>query len=224
MAIVSSRMKSYGQMCALASVLDRIGGRWTMLILRDLLAGPARYADLQRGLPGIASNLLTERLRSLEEQRLIERTPGPYGTVLYQVTALGEQTRPALEALGKLGLVLGPPGPAPDEPASLRFMTLALHAVLSAGLPVATAFDIALRVGDEWLRLEATGDSLVVSYGQPPADTPVVGLTLESLMGLLGPGSDLRLLQTRLDVDQDGEEALDHLIALAEAAVQQAVS
>ena len=61
-------MRSYGQYCALAKALDVIGDRWTLLIVRELLIrGACRYTDLRNGLPGIATNLLAERLRELEE-------------------------------------------------------------------------------------------------------------------------------------------------------------
>jgi DNA-binding HxlR family transcriptional regulator len=55
-------VKSYGQFCGLARALDVIGERWTLLVVRELLLGPARFKDLQAGLPGIATNLLAYRL------------------------------------------------------------------------------------------------------------------------------------------------------------------
>ncbi|WYB30812.1 helix-turn-helix domain-containing protein [Streptomyces sp. SM1P] len=62
-------MKSYGQLCAVARALDVVGDRWTLLVVRELLIqGPLRFGELQRGLPGIATNLLSQRLRDLEEQ------------------------------------------------------------------------------------------------------------------------------------------------------------
>ncbi len=65
--------RSYGQYCGLARALDVVGNRWNLLIVRELLIGPARYRQLQAGLPGIATNLLAERLRELEEAGVIER-------------------------------------------------------------------------------------------------------------------------------------------------------
>ena len=59
-------MRSYGQYCGLARALDVVGNRWSLLVVRELLTGPARYAQLQAGLPGISPNLLTDRLRELE--------------------------------------------------------------------------------------------------------------------------------------------------------------
>ena len=192
-----------------------------MLILRDLLAGPARYADLERGLPGMASNLLTSRLRDLEEQGLIERTSGPYGTPLYQVTELGEKTRPALEELGKLGFVLGPAAPPAGQPANLRFM--ALGAILRAGLPVRSLFEIAFHIEEEWLHLVAMKESLNVSYGAPPAGTSEVGLSYESLMKLLEPGADLSRFRSEVEMGDESVRAFDQLLDLIEAALAQPV-
>src|SRR5437588_6264945 len=66
-------MRSYRQFCALARALDVIGDRWTLLIVRELLLRPCRYTDLRDGLPGIATNLLAERLRELEAANVVER-------------------------------------------------------------------------------------------------------------------------------------------------------
>ena len=51
-------MRSYRQYCGLARALDVVGDRWTLLVIRELLEGPRRYAELLDGLPGIATNLL----------------------------------------------------------------------------------------------------------------------------------------------------------------------
>ena len=65
-------MRSYDQFCALARALDVVGDRWTLLIIRELFARDSRYSDLRDALPGIATNLLAERLRQLQEARVIE--------------------------------------------------------------------------------------------------------------------------------------------------------
>ena len=65
--------KSYNQYCGLAYALDIVGERWTILIIRELMAGPRRFKDLMAGLPGISTNLLTERLKSLEQQSMGQR-------------------------------------------------------------------------------------------------------------------------------------------------------
>ena len=91
--------KSYNQVCPTATALDFIGDRWTILILRELLGGAARFYELRDGLPGIASNLLTERLRRLEADGLV-RQIHRHNTVLYALTEQGAAVRPILEELG----------------------------------------------------------------------------------------------------------------------------
>ena len=67
-------MRSYGQYCSVAKALDVIGDRWTLLIVRELLLrGACRYTDLKNGLPGIATNLLADRLRELEAAGIVVR-------------------------------------------------------------------------------------------------------------------------------------------------------
>ncbi|WP_066943226.1 winged helix-turn-helix transcriptional regulator [Streptomyces lushanensis] len=100
-------MRSYGQYCSIARALDVVGDRWTLLIARELLLqGPCRFTDLRNGLPGIAANLLSTRLKDLEAAGLISRedAPPPIATVLYRLTESGRELEPVLKALGLWGL------------------------------------------------------------------------------------------------------------------------
>src|SRR5438445_6248170 len=102
-------MRSYEQHCALARALDVVGDRWTLLIVRELMIRqPCRYTDLQYGLPGIATNLLADRLRQMEEAGIITReaAPPPIATAVFQLTERGEALRPAMAALGQWGAPL----------------------------------------------------------------------------------------------------------------------
>src|SRR5215212_7369949 len=105
--------RSYNQYCGLAYALDIIGERWTMLIIRELIAGPRRFKDLIDGLPGVSTNLLTERLKRLEQQGMIHhRTlPPPAGSAVYELTAIGQGLEQALLELGKWGSQFVPPTP-----------------------------------------------------------------------------------------------------------------
>src|SRR5713226_4094557 len=100
-------MRTYGQYCSIARALDVVGDRWTLLIVRELLLqGPCRFTDLKNGLPGIAANLLSARLKELEDAGLISRedAPPPVATVLYTLTENGLTLEPVLKALGLWGL------------------------------------------------------------------------------------------------------------------------
>ncbi|OHV67515.1 helix-turn-helix domain-containing protein [Pseudofrankia sp. BMG5.36] len=100
-------MRTYGQYCSIARALDVVGDRWTLLIARELLLqGRCRFTDLKNGLPGIATNLLSTRLKELEDAGLISRedAPPPVATVLYSLTENGLALEPVLKALGLWGL------------------------------------------------------------------------------------------------------------------------
>ncbi|HEY1840406.1 MAG TPA: helix-turn-helix domain-containing protein [Mycobacterium sp.] len=102
-----SARKSYNQNCPIATGLDILGERWTLLILRELLGGPRRYSDLRAELPGIATNLLAERLRELQDAGLIDRAelPPPIARTVYRLSDVGWQRVPSvLQSIAWLGL------------------------------------------------------------------------------------------------------------------------
>jgi DNA-binding HxlR family transcriptional regulator len=98
-------MKSYRHYCALALALDRVGERWTLLVVRELLTGAKRYSDLQEGLPGVATNLLSTRLKAMERNGLIERRslPPPGASMAYFLTERGEALARPVHALVRWG-------------------------------------------------------------------------------------------------------------------------
>jgi DNA-binding HxlR family transcriptional regulator len=97
--------KSYRQFCGVAHALDRLGERWTLLIVRNLLLGPRRYSDLLNDLPGITTNLLAKRLRELEDSQVIDRRllPAPLGVSVYGLTDSGRALEPVIMELGRWG-------------------------------------------------------------------------------------------------------------------------
>ena len=102
-------MRSYRQHCAIAKALDVIGDRWNLLIVRELLLqGPCRYTDLLHGLPGIATNLLSDRLRDLESAGVVmrEEAPPPIATTLFRLTQRGLELKGVVHELGRWGAPL----------------------------------------------------------------------------------------------------------------------
>jgi DNA-binding HxlR family transcriptional regulator/putative sterol carrier protein len=109
--------KRYEQYCPTARTLDVVGERWTLLIVRDLLMGPKRYTDLRGGLPGIATDILTARLRTLEEAGFVRRRelPRPAPATVYELTDRGRGLGLVVLALGQVGLTeLGAPRKGED--------------------------------------------------------------------------------------------------------------
>ena len=101
--------RSYNQNCPIARGLDVLGERWTLLILRELVGGPRRYGDLRAELPGIATNLLADRLRELEDTGLIDRTelPPPVARTVYTLSDTGwRKVLPVIKAIATFGLDL----------------------------------------------------------------------------------------------------------------------
>jgi DNA-binding HxlR family transcriptional regulator len=116
-------MRSYDQYCPLSKALEVIGERWTPLILRDLALGPKRFTDLSNRLAGIAPNLLSQRLRTLEGHGVVRRRklPPPAATQVYELTELGAELGPALFELARWGTrFLGPI--APGETFRLEYL------------------------------------------------------------------------------------------------------
>lgn len=109
--------KTYKQYCPMSYALDVVGDRWTMHIVRDLLFGPLRFKDLQQGLPGLASNLLTKRLKEMTAAGLIEKQalPPPASVNVYSLTARGRELQPVVSALTQFGLDYLQPMPAEED-------------------------------------------------------------------------------------------------------------
>jgi DNA-binding HxlR family transcriptional regulator len=100
-------LRNYNQNCPIARGLDVLGERWTLLILRELVGGPRRYGDLRAELPGIATNLLAERLKELQDAGLVDRTdlPAPIGRTVYTLSDVGwERVLPILQSIAWFGL------------------------------------------------------------------------------------------------------------------------
>ena len=154
--------KCYGQLCTVARALDVIGDRWTLLLLRELLGGPARFSDLQAGLPGIARNLLTNRLRRLDRDGLVRRVKATNSTQ-YCLTDLGAATRPVVEALGLWGAT-APKLAAAQHDRSVRSSAVALQAILGR------AGD-ALPQDPSRVELEVDGEPLEIVVGPHPVVT-----------------------------------------------------
>ena len=91
--------------CAVERALDVIGGKWTTLVLRDLLTGTKRFGELRASLGSISPKTLTERLRDLEEHGVVSRTIHPEipPRVEYSLTEKGLALAPVIEAMAQWG-------------------------------------------------------------------------------------------------------------------------
>lgn len=180
-------MRSYRQYCAIARALDLIGDRWTLLIIRELLIrGSARYSDLLDGLPGIATNLLADRLRQLESNGLVERVEAepPVATTLFRLTNRGRSLEPVLSELGRWGGPLLRSSRARD---AFRTHWLALPARLHLRdlNPSDRPVSIELRTGDQPMVIELAKGKLRTRMGGAGSPDAVLSGSPDLIIGLL---------------------------------------
>jgi DNA-binding HxlR family transcriptional regulator len=163
------RTRNYNQNCPIARGLDVLGERWTLLILRELVGGPRRYGDLRAELPGIATNLLAERLKELQDAGLVDRAdlPAPIGRTVYTLTDLGwQRVLPILQSVAWFGLDRLDPiddGPASPLNGFLAGILLGFDRAGAAGV------DATYRVDIDGRRFEftVTQERLAAARGEP---------------------------------------------------------
>ncbi|HEY3325778.1 MAG TPA: helix-turn-helix domain-containing protein [Novimethylophilus sp.] len=178
---MSKTPRSYNQFCALAKALDIVGERWTLLIARELLSGPKRFKDLHDALPGIGTNLLSARLKEMEQHGLVVRgkLPPPAASAVYELTDRGRGLGSVVGELVKWGFsLLGIP--EPDEFFRPRWAMQALLVTFDPDAAKEVSETYEFRIDDETFHLR-------VSDGKAE--------------GLLGPASrpDLVVVATRLE-------------------------
>jgi DNA-binding HxlR family transcriptional regulator len=95
-------MTGYGQYCSMARAHEALGGRWTLLIVREILSGSRRFNDIRRGIPRVSSTVLSERLQALVFIGAIARTDGPHGPE-YELTDSGRELATLVSTLATWG-------------------------------------------------------------------------------------------------------------------------
>lgn len=169
-------MASYGDYCPMSRAAEIFATRWTPIIVRNLLLGYSGFSELRKAAPGISSTLLTQRLRMLEHHGIVDRRPGPNGTMVYELTEAGEGLAGVCEALGSWGQRWVELAPAHFDAA--RVLIHMTELIDRGNLPerrTVLRFDITEPAGERyWLLLDAPrvevcrrppgeGDDMVVS-------------------------------------------------------------
>ena len=178
-----AKIRSYKLLCPIARGLDRIGDRWTLLILRDLHAGPARFSDLQHGLTGIAANLLTDRLNKLVADGLISKDAGSHGTTLYSLTDLGRRTRDILFDLALFGGQFAPEGEVVD-PGNMRTVAVTLGTACERVITQDIDLEVQFIINDEPFVLLAREGQSLMQAGQASAPDVVLEASYEALLSV----------------------------------------
>jgi DNA-binding HxlR family transcriptional regulator len=189
---VTRNVRTYDHFCLVARTLERVGDRWSLLLIRDLLTGPKRFTDLMARLGGITPKTLSGRLRELEEAGIVsaDREPGRR-EVWYQLTPAGADLAPVIDQLSWWGLRHAWRWPEPGEPLHaehlLRSVIQAIDLAADDHQPARWHFRLdgadylAESDGHQW--------SLTASAPPGPADVTITGTT-GSLTALIFTGSD----------------------------------
>ncbi|MFJ6664556.1 winged helix-turn-helix transcriptional regulator [Streptomyces sp. NPDC091383] len=164
--------RSYDQYCSAARALDLVGDRWTLLIVRELLAGPRRYTDLHADLPGVSTDVLASRLKDMERDGLAtrRRLPPPGPATVYELTERGRGLLPVLQAFGAWGEAeLGER--RPTDAVRAHWFALPLLRALE-GLGARGLVEVRLEEGDFHVRAGKEAADTAPVYGDGPAPAP----------------------------------------------------
>ncbi|MDQ0948661.1 DNA-binding HxlR family transcriptional regulator [Streptomyces phaeochromogenes] len=205
-----SPRRSYDQYCSAARALDALGDRWTLLIVRELLAGPRRYTDLHADLPGVSTDVLASRLKDMERDGLAtrRRLPPPGAANVYELTGRGRELLPLLQALGEWGAPLLAERRPTDAVRAHWFALPLLRSLEGLGDGVV---QVRLDEGEFYVRLGAQDGPV---YGEGPApEEPDAGLSLDAEACTALAGGDLVLL----DAVRDGRITVTGESPLAKA-------
>lgn len=187
-------MKSYGQMCSVALALDVVGDRWTLLVVRELLiTAQLRFSDLRQSLPGVAPNLLTQRLRDLEASGVVQREPAtpPATGTLYALTGRGRQLEGVVRELMRWGAPSVASTP-PEVVFQMHWLSMPAKALAKDNAPDSHA--VTIRFGDPTDGFDLTAEAGTISIS-PCLQTASPDATLQ------GPGKALvGLLQGAIDL------------------------
>ena len=158
--------RTYNDACGMARALDRVGERWAMMVVRELLMGPKRFTDLRTGLPAASPNVLAQRLRELERDGIVaeRRLPPPAAAQVYELTDWGRELEDVALALGRWG------ARAPMSPEGTTMSVDAFLVSLTTLFDPARADDAGfraeLRIGAERFRAEVAGGRFRVERGE----------------------------------------------------------
>jgi DNA-binding HxlR family transcriptional regulator/putative sterol carrier protein len=166
--------RTYGDACGIARALDIVGERWSLMTVRELLLGPKRFTDLRNGLPHASPNVLSTRLRELEEAGIVRhrKLPPPAASMVYELTERGMELAPVLNALGTWGSRL--PLPGPDAQMSFDAHILSFRTLFRPDL--AEGFDarVELRLGERSFRAVVADAALELVEGTLDAPDAVI--------------------------------------------------
>jgi DNA-binding HxlR family transcriptional regulator len=193
--------RTYGDRCGVARALDIVGERWALLVVRDLLLGPKRFTDLRAGLPHVSPDVLSQRLRELEEAGIVRRTklPPPTSARVYELTERGRALQPIVIELGRWGSQ----EPVPDEEARLNPDSTVIALITTFDPSAADGRDqtYELRLDEQPFRLRVADGRLDAARGGADRPDALIATDPATLAQVLWHGGKLSELTVEGDKD-----------------------
>ncbi len=199
-----ARQRSYRDPCGIARALDVLGGRWALLVVRELLTGPKRFSDLRAALPSVASDVLAQRLRELDAAGVLRRgtLPPPAASHVYELTERGRAIEPVLLALGGWGRY----EPMPDGIGPLTASAMLLALKTSYRPPAATIVALDFGEGRRHIARAAT-ETLVIDGEDDSAPAATIHTDTGTLAELVWRDAPIDDAERRGAVRIDGDRA-----------------
>jgi DNA-binding HxlR family transcriptional regulator len=196
-----SRQRAFRDACAAAHALDLVGERWALLVVRELLLGPKRFTDLRAGIPDLSANLLSQRLRGLEQAGIVVRRklPPPTGSRIYELTDWGYELEPVVIELGRWG------SRSPSHPRDGGLSPDALALALKTDFDPAAAEGLTatyeLRLDEHRFRVAVADGRIDVARGAADAPDATIETDTGALSGVIFNGEPA----AGLKIDGDAE-------------------
>jgi DNA-binding HxlR family transcriptional regulator len=197
-----SAKRTYDDPCGVARALDLVGERWALLVVRELLLGPKRFTDLRIGLPAASQNVLTHRLRELEQSGVVQRRKlgPPAGTWVYELTEIGYDLEPVVLSLARWGSRL--PMTAGTE-LSVDALILALKTAFDPAADPELRAAFGLQLGEDLFHAEVTGGRVTLARGRATSPDATIETSAAVFRSLVFGGH--RLADTDAKVGGDNE-------------------
>ena len=208
-------LRTYGDGCGMAHALDLVGERWALLVVRELLLGPKRFTDLRAGLPNASPNVLSQRLRELEQATVVRRRklPPPAGSSVYELTEWGRELETVLQTLG-LWAMRSPSFPR-GAPVGTDSVMLAMRTFFDAEAATGLDARFELRLGDDTFHVAVADGRMELGRGPVRAPDAVVETDAGTLASLLWEDRGLSDAQRAGDVAVTGDaDAAARLLTL----------
>jgi DNA-binding HxlR family transcriptional regulator len=197
--------RTYGEACGIPRALDRVGERWALLVVRELLLGPKRFTDIRQGLPSLSPDVLSQRLRELEDSGVVRRRklPPPAASQIYELTDWGAELEPVVIALGRWGARA--PGPPDGVGMSLDSHIVSLQTLFDPELAGDFAANFGLRLGEQHFHAEVGDGELRVVRGDAPAPDATLDTDPGTLLALMHGHRELADVLEAGDAQLEGD-------------------